>query len=89
MAEDNDEFVKHEDSLCPHPGHGDHGEVVNENREDGAADLVLYTADPNGKEEEHAEHGQAQLDMELAGLLLPYLPEKQIGRRGEKFSKYQ
>lgn len=86
VAKDNDELVEHEDSLCSHPGHGDHGEVVNEDREDGAADLMLHAADPDGKEKEHAEHGQTQLDVELAGLLLSYFPENRLKGEGEKCS---
>ena len=72
VAKHDDELVEHEDGLCSHPRHRGHGEVVYEEGEHRAADLVLHATNPDQEEEEHEEHCDAQLNVELAGFLLSY-----------------
>ena len=72
MAKYDDEFVEHEDGFGSHPRHWGQGEVVYEEGEHCAADLVLHAANPDQEEEEHEEHCDTQLNVELAGFLLSY-----------------
>ena len=76
MSKDNNKFFDHENRLGSHPGHRRHGEVLDEQREGCAANLSLRAVDSDQKEEQHAEDGNAQLNVELAGILFTDLPAK-------------
>ena len=88
VPEYDDEFLKHEQGLGSHPGHRRHGEVLDEQREGGAANLSLRAVDSNQKEEQHAENGNAQLNVELASLLCAYFPINSMDKFGHSDGYY-
>ena len=76
MSKDNNKFLDHENRLGSHPGRRRHGEVLDEQREGGTANLSLRAVDSDEKEEQHAEDGNAQLNVKLAGILFADLSAK-------------
>ena len=59
VSENDDEFMEHKHGFSAHPGHGGHREIVDEEREDSAADLVFCASDSDQEEEKHKEHCNA------------------------------
>ena len=78
VSKHDDEFVEHEHSLGTRPRDRRHREVVNQEREHRTTDYMLHTTNPNEEEEEHAEHGDTELHVELACLLLSYFAVKKL-----------
>ena len=78
----DDEFLEHEQGLGSHPGHRRHGKVLDEQRESCAANLSLRAVDSNQEEQQHAEDGNAQLNVELASLLCTYFPINSMDKFG-------
>ena len=73
-TKDNDQFLEHEDSLCPHPHDGGQSEVVDEHRDCHTASLLLSLSHTGHKHKEHKEHGKAELGVELGSISLPKSP---------------
>lgn len=71
---DNNQFLEHEHSLRSHPHHSGQSEVVDEQGDSNAALTGRSLSDTHKKYNEHAEHGDAELDMELGGISLAKSP---------------
>ena len=70
----NDELLKHEHSLSPHPAHRGKSEVLDEQRHDGTANLCLGAIYSHQEEQQHTKQGNRQLYVELAGITLAQFP---------------
>jgi len=74
VSEHNDQFLEHEQSLCSHPGHRGHAEVLDEQGAESAANFILSSVDPHQEDKQHQEHGYAELNMELACISSANIP---------------
>ena len=74
----DDQFPEHEDRLSPHPQYSGQREVVDEDRDGDAALPGIAPPHPAQKHQEHAEHGNAELDVEFSSISLSETPVKNI-----------
>ena len=66
----NDQFLEHEKSFCSHPQYCHQSEVVDEGRHCHTSTIYARPIYTNYKHQQHEEHGNAQLNMELGGISL-------------------
>ena len=64
----NDQLLEHEQSLCSHPHDSHQSEVVNEDGHCHTSTVHRCSLHTNHKHQQHEEHGNTQLDMELGGI---------------------
>ena len=68
-SEHNDKHLEHEYSFCSHPADWGNCEVENKNGHGSAHVFVFCAVNPNQEEQQHAEEGSTQLDVEFADIL--------------------
>ena len=70
MPKYNDQLMEHEHCFSSHPGNRGHGEILDQQREEGAGNFILSSVNSNEEHQQHEEDGNAELGMDFAGLFL-------------------
>ena len=70
MPKHNDQLMEHEHCFSSHPRNRGHGEILDQQREEGAGNFILSSVNSNEENQQHKEDGNAELGMDFAGLFL-------------------
>ncbi len=68
LNKDDDQFLEHEHSLCPHPDHRHQCEVLDQSRHSHTASEWIRLVNARHKNNQHTANGDTQLYVELSNI---------------------
>ncbi len=82
LDKDDDQFLEHEHSLCPHPHHRHQCEVLDQSRHSHTASEWIRLVNARHKHNQHTANGDTELNVELGSITYAQLPKEH--RRNEQ-----